>query len=191
MVHVVTLGLIALISTGCAARATVRNPVLDERLEKYMDLRREAVLSAGRVQLTEDPGELRDDVSELAKQIQALRRGVREGNIFGGSVGDAVRASLRTRLARDDGERLVGRILGVQPEPFAPAVNERYPGDEPRASTPTAVLRVLPRLPSELSYRFVRRDLLLLDRRTRVIVDILRDALPATSTFNLRERRSS
>ena len=42
-----------------------------------------------------------------------------------------------------------------------------------------ALRAVLPALPDELRYRFVDRDLVLLDVHADLVVDILRDALPA------------
>ena len=43
---------------------------------------------------------------------------------------------------------------------------------------PPDLLAVFPRLPSELDYRFVHRDLVLWDVRADLIVDVLRDAIP-------------
>ena len=43
----------------------------------------------------------------------------------------------------------------------------------------TAIVGVLPDLPRQLASRFVGQDLLLLDRDTRMILDVLRDVLPS------------
>ena len=39
------------------------------------------------------------------------------------------------------------------------------------------LLDALPRLPDQLEYRFHRHHLLLIDRRTRMVLDVLEDAL--------------
>jgi hypothetical protein len=57
----------------------------------------------------------------------------------------------------------------VQPDLFAVEINGRYPGDEPLATTPASLLNVLPAPPEILAYRFVGRDLVLLDRRSGYI----------------------
>jgi hypothetical protein len=44
------------------------------------------------------------------------------------------------------------------------------------------MLRRLPELPPELEYRFVGRDLVLVDILTSVVVDVLRDAVPTIET---------
>ena len=45
-----------------------------------------------------------------------------------------------------------------------------------------AMLRRLPELPPELEYRFVGRDLVLIDIPGSVVVDVLRDAVPTIET---------
>jgi hypothetical protein len=42
-----------------------------------------------------------------------------------------------------------------------------------------AVFNVLPGLPAELEYRFVGRNLVLLDAEANLVVDVVREALPA------------
>jgi hypothetical protein len=110
-----------------------------------------------------------------------LRRGAAEGEVFGPPVAGGFRSALAARLDRSDGDRLLAEIAEVQPAQFTVAVNSRYPGDEPVATTPGLLLAVLPGLPDVLAYRFVGQNLLLLDRNTRLIVDVLRDALPPRS----------
>lgn len=169
------------LGTGCAMRAQIQDSTFADRLAAYTTLRKEAVRAVGPVYMSDRRAKISAETLELATQLQALRQGAREGDLLGGPVGEGLRLTLRRRLARDDGNRIIARILDVQPKPFTPAVNIRYPAGEPRASTPAAVLRALPRLPQELSYRFVGRDLLLLDWSTGLILDVLRDALPPST----------
>jgi hypothetical protein len=163
---------------GCAARSGTFNATLTARIEDYLSLREEAVREVGRLELTEKPGVLREEVVELTKQLQTRRRGAREGDILGHPVDIEIRSSLRDRLSREDHALIMAEIRDVGPQSFAPTVNLRYPGGQPRATMPAQVSRVLPRLPTELSFRFVGRDLVLLDRHTGLILDVLRDALP-------------
>jgi hypothetical protein len=169
---------VGLIGSGCAARTGTNNQVFTDRIADYLNLRGDAVRQVGRVEETDDPAELRDDIVELSEEIQSRRQGAREGDILGGAVADDIRASLRALLSRRDGPRIVAEIMDVQPAPFSPMINTRYPGDQPRSTMPGPLLRVLPRLPTELSYRFVGRHLILLDGNTGLIIDVLHDAIP-------------
>jgi hypothetical protein len=58
-------------------------------------------------------------------------------------------------------------------------VNEQYPQVSAMQSTPPTLLSNLPKLPSEIEYRIVGRELVLLDTASNLIIDLLPDALPA------------
>ena len=45
------------------------------------------------------------------------------------------------------------------------------------------ILEVLPELPDGLQYRFVERDLVLVDIAADLVIDVLPDALPATESW--------
>ena len=47
---------------------------------------------------------------------------------------------------------------------------------------PVDLLAALPRLPCEVQYRFMTRDLVLIDIDANLIVDFIPDAIPATTT---------
>jgi hypothetical protein len=68
--------------------------------------------------------------------------------------------------------------IGCDVEIDAPDVNGRWPEGVPQPSMPLHVLAVLPRLPPELEYRFMNRDLVLWDAHANVIVDYIKRALP-------------
>ena len=57
-------------------------------------------------------------------------------------------------------------------------VNAEYPLGAPRSTVPPSVLLTLPPLPACLHYRFVGRDLILVDSVAQLIVDFLPAAAP-------------
>jgi hypothetical protein len=59
-------------------------------------------------------------------------------------------------------------------------VNAAYPATLPLQSTPPTLLLNLPRLPKELEYRIVGRDMALHDTVTNLIVDFIPNAIPAS-----------
>ena len=165
--------------SGCAARSGLDDSVFSERIRSYMQLREAAVDATERLDDDQAAGELVEDRLALVREIQKLRGSAQQGDLLGGTVEARIRASLNSLFMSADGARLSRRILEVQPESFAVVINERYPGDEPRARMPADVLDALPKLPGELSFRFVGRDLVLLDRSAGLILDVLPDALPS------------
>ena len=59
-------------------------------------------------------------------------------------------------------------------------VNGEYPQVSALQSTPPTLLSDLPKLPSDLEYRIVGRELILLDSTANLIIDLLPDALPSS-----------
>jgi hypothetical protein len=167
-----------LLSYGCAARTDNTRYDLAYRIEEYLELRSLAAQQVGSLSPASSAGTLRQQADKLATTIQRLRQGLGQGVILAPETARAIKKRLAQRLSKPDGPQLWRALEEVQPAPFAVVVNERYPETEPRESMPPSLLAVLPPLPSELSYRFVGRDLVLLDRNTSLIVDIVTDALP-------------
>ena len=61
------------------------------------------------------------------------------------------------------------------------AVNGIYPDTEPITALPPALLAAFPPLPVEVAYRVVGRTLILVDVKSRLIVDVARLILPPAS----------
>ena len=61
---------------------------------------------------------------------------------------------------------------------FRSRINQEYPQTSAMQSTPPTLLANLPKLPPELEYRIVGRELVLLDTKSNLIVDLLPDAFP-------------
>ena len=67
------------------------------------------------------------------------------------------------------------------PGEFPYAINNAYPKDQPLSSVPASMLNVLPRLPPDVWYRFLGRDLILHDSKANVILDRIDDAVRCPS----------
>jgi hypothetical protein len=177
----VVFSISTLIACGCAVHRAPSTPDDDfaRAVREYVEMRAEAVRTGGGVRATADAAELTGAVDALAARIQQLRAGFDQGVLFPPTVARRIRLQLDARLHQPDASRIRAELADVDPVPtFAPRINGRYPAGTARLSTPAALLQVLPPLPVVLSYRFVGRDLLLLDRNTDVILDVIDDALP-------------
>jgi hypothetical protein len=100
--------------------------------------------------------------------VPVFRRLIAE-QLKGPDAGDARKAVLEGNPAEEDeGETFT----------FVPKVNTPYPDGAPRSTVPPSVLLVLPPLPECLQYRFVGRDLILVDSVAQIIVDFIPGAAP-------------
>jgi len=142
------------------------------------------------------PEQLFDDLEDMSAAVDALhdaivdtRPNAQAGNMFTPAVATVVTRALERSIA-DHGytvaEVLAAINVGYLPGMPDPEVNGRFPAERDIQVWP-ALLAVLPPLPAELQYRFVNRDLVLVDTHADLVVDILKDALPAAQT-PLRQR---
>jgi hypothetical protein len=105
----------------------------------------------------------------------------REGSIFTPAVAHVLTARLEraiVNLGRTPAEVWIAMNRGYMSGVPEIQVNDRFPPIRYAAIWPV-LLDALPALPDELQYRVVDRDLVLVDVHADLVVDILRDALPA------------
>ena len=165
--------------------ATAETPILASfavRIDAYMRVHND-------VERAIAPQRMYDDPEELYATLAAMRSGIRLARlnrgerIFTNDVGALIRTRLAARLV-ECGQTVEEILAFVTEEPPTrvrpPTVHEPFPW-EVGAAMPVSLLPVLPVLPDELQYRFVGRDLVLIDVHADLVVDILRFALPAPS----------
>jgi hypothetical protein len=115
----------------------------------------------------------------LAAAIQTARQTAREGDIFAPKVAAYFRAriadALTARGSRPD-ELVSAMLEEADAASPLPVINGRFPHGRGTIMWP-CLLEALPRLPGELHYRMIGRDLLLIDTHADLIVDILRQAV--------------
>lgn len=121
----------------------------------------------------------------LAHAIATKRAGARPGDIFRPEVQPLFRRLIAEQLQGPDALDARRMLLDSDPDeglpiPVVVRVNAEYPPGAPRSTVPPSVLLTLPPLPACLHYRFVERDLILVDCVAQLIVDFLPDADPSS-----------
>lgn len=152
--------------------------VFSRRVADYVDLHRRVAAMYPPPHLTADYEQIRRATDALAAAITASRPHARCGDIFVADAGDIIRARIAALIAeREYDVALMRRAWRRDHAPQTVVVNQRFPwpGGDP---VWPLMLWELPPLPPELEYRFVDRDLVLLDVDADLVVDILPGALP-------------
>jgi hypothetical protein len=126
----------------------------------------------------------------LAQAIRALRPAARQGDLIAPAVEPILKRVIAAELAGRAGAPARKEILAGNP-PLDPdrddrmsvklAVNADYPARAALSTVPPSVILTLPPLRKEVEYRFVNRDLVLLDVEANVILDFVRSAAPPLS----------
>ncbi len=121
----------------------------------------------------------------LALAIVADRATAKQGDVFVPEVQPLLRRLIAEQLQGPDTLAARKAVVEGNPAkeegsvPVVPRVNAVYPTGATRSTVPPSLLLSLPPLPECLRYRFVNRDLILVDSVAEVIVDFLPVAAPA------------
>jgi len=149
-------------------------------LEGYVALRDQALCEVRRRPATSEPGEFLEAQQALARAILARRPDARIGDLFTFEVRRALRKAIARALTESQ-TAIADVMAAITAEIVAGAppvrVNEPFPW-QLGAAMPPRVLAALPRLPQGLQYRFVGRDLILIDLDANLVIDFLPEAIP-------------
>lgn len=113
----------------------------------------------------------------VGQRIRAARAAAKQGDIFTPGIS----VEFKRALAREVNANTWKVIMDDNPGEMLAQVNGLYPAGKPLSTMPPNILAVLPTLPPDVQYRFVERTLILLDTRTKLILDRLPYAIRATA----------
>jgi hypothetical protein len=148
----------------------------EKATQEYAALHRELARTLFLDNETGDGNE--DAVNALPEAIRFVRRNAKRGDIFDIEVAELIRFQIWFGLWHNRCTTADTFAVGRQLPPVGPPllVNDTL---RPHVGQPLpSIMWELPSLPEELEYRLVGRDLVLFDARTRVIVDVVTNALP-------------
>jgi hypothetical protein len=142
------------------------------RADAYVAQRRRIAADLPPLEPSADPEQIKARARAFRAALLAARATARQGDIIDPDAAEELRRLLRevppsTRTVIDERRPRV-----------TPAVNAAYPDTEPIETMLPAMLERLPPLPDELQFRMVGHTLVLLDWQSRIIVDLVPDALP-------------
>jgi hypothetical protein len=152
---------------------------LQGAVDAYVALRARATQGLPPLEISPYPEDFLMASEAMAAAIRAARPSAAEGDIINAEAAGVLRRRVRAMLAEPDCP--VAGILAAerdddQPLPPRPIVHDRFDWSG-GSFMPACVLRALPPLPDELQFRFVQRDLALVDIGADLIVDVVPDAL--------------
>lgn len=143
------------------------------KMDDYARLRGSLEEGLPPLAVTDHPSEIHRAEQLLARRIRQARAGARRGDIFT----EDIRRGFRQLLRPVTNESICEAIRDDNPGEFGWQVNDAYPKDQPVSTVPPSLLAALPRLPDDVFYRFLNRDLILHDSRANVILDRIDDAI--------------
>lgn len=150
-----------------------------DRVQAYVNLHKTVASSLPALKLTALPEMIKAHEQALARKIREARPHAKGGDIFSGKSPAAFRRAIRDEFRGPQG-RLARKTI-QQGEPLKEVhlrVNEPYPDGVPFTTVPPTLLLRFPKLPSEVAYRIVGRDLILLDVEANLAIDSIHEIFP-------------
>ena len=152
--------------------------VFEKQLKDYIDLRNKVRANAPKLSKDSTPEQINTYRTTLQTSLRGARPNAKRGEFFRPETADYIRRTLKTEFQGKDRQQLREQIFETETQGVVLRVNYPYAQSAELSEMPATLLTKLPPLPKELRYRFVGRNMLLVDRESDVIIDIMPDALP-------------
>jgi len=150
-----------------------------KRIDGYMALHDKLKKQAPPLKETKDPAKIIASQEGLAMKIREARKDAKQGDIFTPEIRQLFRRLMYPEVKGPEGRATKAAINeeGDEVKSVPLKVNADYPEKAPLMTVPPNILAALPKLPEVLEYRFVRRNMILLDTHANLIVDFVPNAI--------------
>jgi hypothetical protein len=169
------------IATGASISADDGVGAFRRSIEDYLALRQRLEPTLPPLAMSSNPQQIHAAVDARATAIREARAHQAAGAIFNSTVSALFRRRIQDGVS-NSGDAIAGVLQQIREESTTrtrPVVNGRFSWAT-AVATPASILSLLPALPDELQYRFVGRDLVLVDIDANLVIDVLPDALVAS-----------
>jgi hypothetical protein len=149
-----------------------------ERVKDYAKLREAIEAKMPKLAKESTPEQIQAHKTEFEERVRAARAGAKPGELFTPDIAGFIRRTIKTEYKGAERTELRKTVLEAETKRVPLRINYAYPESDEFVEMSPALLLKLPQLPKQLRYRFVNRNLLLVDRENGLIVDYMLDALP-------------
>jgi hypothetical protein len=150
----------------------------ESRVKDYVKLRNSVKEKLPKLSKDSTAEQLEAYRKSFEETVRVARSGAKRGEVFNTAGSDYIRRTLKTELDRKDKAELRKIVFEAENKDVPLRVNYPYPESKELTEMPPTLLLTLPQLPKEVKYRFVGRNMLLVDRDNNLIVDYMVNALP-------------
>lgn len=152
--------------------------LFESRVKDYVKLRNGVRDKLPKLSKDSTPEQIQAFRKAFEEALRAARAGAKRGQLFTPQVANYIDGTLREEFKGKDRLQLREIVFEAENEGVPLRVNYPYPASVELTEMPATLLLRLPQLPKELRYRFVGRNLVLVDRDNNLIIDYMGGALP-------------
>lgn len=151
----------------------------EKRVRAYASMREELEGKMPKLSQEAKPEEIELHKKQFQERVRAARTEAKHGDVFTPQVSALIRRMIKEEFKGRERVELRDTVLKEADTKAVPLrVNLPYPESQELLEMPATLLLRLPQLPKQVRYRFVGRNMLLVDRENGLIVDYLTNALP-------------
>ena len=161
---------------SAADKAAAEN--FDKQIKSYVQLRNKVRENAPKLSKDSTPEQIHAYRTALEESVRNARSGAKRGEFFRPDIAEYIRRTLKTEFQAKDRRELRDTIFETELQGVVLRVNYPYAQSAEFSEMPATLLAKLPQLPKDLRYRFVGRNMLLVDRESNLIIDYMPEALP-------------
>ena len=152
--------------------------VFEVRVAQYVKLSERVKGKLPKLSKDSTPEQIAAFEKASVEALQAARAGAKPGDLFMPNVARTIRTTLKTEFKPTEKKEIRKVVLENETNiPVPMKINYPYPDPKEFVEMPPTLLLKLPQLPKQLKYRYVGRNLMLVDADNNLIVDYMIDAL--------------
>jgi len=150
----------------------------EARVKQYAKMREDIEDKMPKLSKESTPEQIQAHKTAFEARVKAARAGAKRGQIFTKDIVTYLRATIRQEFKGVERAKLRETVLEADTKGVPLRINHVYPDSKELTEMPPTLLLKLPQLPKQLRYRFVKRNMLLVDRENGLILDYMLDAVP-------------
>jgi hypothetical protein len=163
---------------GISANDKETIAAFETRTKEYVKLRERLERTMPKLSKDATPEQIETHKITLQEKVRAARAASKPGQLFTTDIADVIRTIIRDEFKGRDRVELRETVFEAETQGVPMRVNYPYPEAEELLEMPPTLLLRLPQLPKQLRYRFVGRNMLLVDRENALIIDFMTNAIP-------------
>lgn len=152
--------------------------MFEKRVKDYVKLREGVEQKMPKLSKEAMPEQIESHKTTLQERVRARRAGAKAGQMFTPDIANFIRAIIKDEFKGGERVELRATVFEAETQGVPLRVNYPYPETKELVEMPPTLLLRLPQLPKQLRYRFVGRNMLLVDRENGLIVDYMTNAIP-------------
>lgn len=150
----------------------------EARVKEYVAMREGIEGKMPKLSKDATPEEIEAHKTAFQNAVRVARASARQGELFVPILAEHIREVIKSEMPTKVKQEVRETVTESEVKAVPVRVNYPYPeSEELLEMSPTLLLR-LPQLPKQVRYRYVGRNMLLVDRENGLIIDFMPDALP-------------